>query len=54
MYIGVDCSPDDIREYTDLFKEFRDLFSRSYQEMSGINPCIIEDEIETYPDAKPV
>jgi hypothetical protein len=39
--------------YTDLFKEFRDVFAWSYEEMPGI-PKIVEHEIITYPDAKPV
>ena len=27
IYIGEDCSPNDIREYTELFKAFCDLFA---------------------------
>ena len=27
MYIGVDCSPDEIKEYTEMFKEFWDVFA---------------------------
>ena len=27
VYIGVDCSPDEIKYYTKLFKEFRYVFS---------------------------
>ena len=53
-YIGVDCSPDEIKEYTELFKEFRDIFAWSYEEMPGIDPRIFEHEIKTYPDAKPI
>jgi hypothetical protein len=40
--------------YTKLFKEFRDAFTWSYQEMSRIDPRIVEHEIRTYPDAKPI
>jgi hypothetical protein len=54
VFVGVDCSLRDIQIYTDLFKEFHDIFSRSYKEMPGINPKIVEHEITTYPDAKPV
>jgi hypothetical protein len=39
--IGADCSPEEILIYTDLFKEFRDTFSWSYEEMLGINPRIV-------------
>ena len=48
VYIGVDCSQDEIREYTELFKEFRDIFAWSYDEMPGIDPRIVEHEIKTY------
>ena len=54
IYIGADCSQDDIGEYTELFKEFRDIFTWSYDEMPGIDPQIVEHEIKTYPNAKPV
>jgi hypothetical protein len=27
VFVGVDCSPEEIRIYKDLFKEFRDVFS---------------------------
>ena len=41
VYIGVDCSPDEIKECIELFKEFRDMFAWSYGEMSGIYPRIV-------------
>ena len=52
VYIGVECSHAEILEYTELFKEFRDIFSWSYNEIPGIDPCIVEHEIKTYPNAK--
>jgi hypothetical protein len=54
VFVKADCSPEEIQIYTYLFKEFRDIFSWSYEEMLGINPKIVEHEIKTYPDAKPV
>ena len=54
VYIGAECSHAEILEYTKLFKEFRDIFSWSYNKMPGIDPRIIEHEIKTYPNAKPV
>ena len=54
VYIGADCSPDEIKEYTELFKEFHDIFTWSYEEILGIDPHIVEHGIKTYPDAKPV
>jgi hypothetical protein len=54
IFVGADYSPEEIQIYTDLFKEFRDVFSWSYEEMPGIDPKIVEHEITTYPNAKPV
>jgi hypothetical protein len=54
FFFGVDCSPEEIQIYTYLFKEFRDVFSWSYEEMPGIDPRIVEHEITTYLDAKPI
>lgn len=54
VLIGADCSPDEIKLYMALFKEFRDVFAWSYEEMPGIDPRIVEHEIKTYPDARPV
>jgi hypothetical protein len=50
--IGADCSPEEILIYTNLFKEVRDVFAWSYEEMPGIDPHIVEREIRTYLDAK--
>ena len=52
VYIGAECSHAEIQEYTELFKEFHDIFAWSYEEMPGINPRIIKHEIKTYPNAK--
>ena len=54
VYIGVGCSPNEINEYTKLFKEFRNIFAWSYEEMLGIDPRIVEHEIKTYTNEKPV
>jgi hypothetical protein len=54
VFVGADFSPEEIQIYTDLFKEFRDVFAWSYEEMPGIDPKIVEHEITMYPDAKPV
>ena len=54
VYIGAECSHAEILEYTELFKEFHDIFAWSYDEMPGIDPRIVEHEIRTYPNAKPV
>jgi hypothetical protein len=54
VHIGASCSPEEIITYTSLFKEFRDIFAWSYEEMPGIDPSIVVHEIKTYPGAKPV
>ena len=54
VYIGAECSHAEIQEYTELFKEFCDVFAWSYEEMLGIYPRIVEHEIKTYSNAKPV
>jgi hypothetical protein len=54
VHIGALCSPDEIVTYTSLFKEFRDIFAWTYEEMPGIDPSIVVQEIKTYPGAKPV
>ena len=54
VYIGADCSPHEIKEYTELFKEFHDIFAWSYEEISGIDSHIVKHEIKTYPNAKPI
>ena len=52
VYIRADCSPDEIKEYTMLFKEFHDIFAWSYEDILGMDPRIFKHEIKTYPDAK--
>ena len=52
VYIGANCSLEEIAIYTALFKEFRDVFSWSYEEMPGIYPSIVKHKIWTYLDAK--
>jgi hypothetical protein len=54
VHIGADCSPEEILIYTELFKEFRDVFAWSYEEMPRIDPRIVKHEIRTYLDAKHV
>jgi hypothetical protein len=38
VYIAAYFSPEEIMIYIDLFKEFCDVFSWSYEEMSRIDP----------------
>jgi hypothetical protein len=52
VFVGADFSPEEIQIYIDIFKEFRDVFSWSYEKIPGIDPKIVEHEITMYPDAK--
>jgi hypothetical protein len=54
VFFGVDFSPEEIQIYTNLFKEFRNVFAWSYEEMPGIDMKIVEHEINMYLNAKPV
>jgi hypothetical protein len=50
VFVWVEFSAEEIQIYTYLFKEFHEVFSWSYEEMSNIDPRIAEHEIKTYPD----
>ena len=54
IHIGQKSSPEEVRSFIDLFKEFRDSFMWTYEEMPRIDPSIVLHEIKTYPDGKPV
>ena len=54
VHIGANYSPKQISIYTSLFKEFCDVFSWSYEEILVIYPSIVEHEIWTYLDSKPI
>jgi hypothetical protein len=54
IFIRADCSPEEIQIYTELFKYFCDVFAWSYEEMSGIDPHIVEHEITSYLDVNHV
>ena len=42
VFVGADCSPEEIQIYTDLFKEFRDVFAWSYEETPDIDPQSVD------------
>lgn len=52
VFIGVACSPEKIRSYMTLFKDFCDMFAWSYDEMPRIDPRIVQHEIRTYANDK--
>jgi len=48
----VEFSLEEINIYVDLFKEFRDVFTWSYEEMPGTYPSTAQHEIKTYENTK--
>ena len=54
VYIGEDCSPDEIKDYADIFNEFRDGLDWSYEELLGIELCMVECGIRTYSEVIPI
>jgi hypothetical protein len=42
IFVGADCSPEEIQIYTDLFKEFRDVFAWSYEAIPDIDPQSVD------------
>ena len=54
VYIYASSSPEEVATYRTLLKEFHDVFTWSYEDMSGIDPSILEHEIRTYPSVKHV
>ena len=54
VHVGQNWSTEETESYKDLFKEFRDIFAWTYEEMPKIDSSIVVHEIRTYPTAKPV
>ena len=51
--LGETCSREEIKWYTKLLQEYRDIFAWDYSEMLGLSPTIIENHIDTWPDIPP-
>ena len=45
VYIGANCSLEEISIYRALFNKFRDMFAWTYEEIPSIDPSIVEHEI---------
>lgn len=54
IHIGADCSLEEIKTYTALFRESCDVFSCCYEEIPGIDPWIVQHEIKNFPNVKHV
>jgi hypothetical protein len=42
IFVGANFSPEEIQIYTDLFKEFRDIFAWSYEAIHDIDPQSVD------------
>ena len=51
IQIRADYNPEEIVCFTSLFKEFRNVFAWSYDEIPSIDPSIFEREIKIYDNA---
>ena len=54
VHLSHNCSSLEVKTYMTLFKEFRDVFSWTYEKMPRIDPLIVVLEIMAYPNAKSV
>jgi len=54
VLIGAECSPKEIQIYTDLFREFQDVFIWHYEEIPSIDPSIVQHDIKVYENDKPI
>ena len=54
IMIKADSFLKEIKVYTTLFKEYWGIFALTYEEMSGIDPWIVEHKIKTYPNVNSV
>lgn len=54
IFMKVECSLEEIKIYTNLFEDFIDVFAWTYQEILGIDPSILQHEINIYKNAKHV
>ena len=52
--LGASYSLEEVAAYKALFQEFRDIFARSYTEIPGLDPSIVEYHINTWTDVVPV
>src|SRR5713226_5032165 len=54
IMLGESCSLEEVDAYTALFQEFYDIFDWSYIEIPGLDPSIMEHEIDTWHDVAPI
>jgi len=52
IHVGKSCFPSEHDNYHTLFREIRDIFAWSYEEMLGTDFGIVKHEIKMYTDVK--
>ena len=52
--IGSSLSPDERSRLIDLLRSYLDVFSWSYEDMSGLDPTIVQHHLPILPHARPV
>jgi hypothetical protein len=54
LKVGAQCSKEEKAKFMDLFCEFKDVFSWSYEDLHGFDPSIIQHAIPIKEEAKPI
>ena len=52
--LGAQCSDEEKAKFTELLREFQDVFAWSYKDLSGFIPTLIQHAIPIKEGAKPV
>jgi hypothetical protein len=52
--LGAQCSEEEKAKFTELLREFQDVFAWSYEDLSGFDPCLILHVIPINKGIKPV
>ena len=54
LQIGTSLSPEEKKRLTDFLKQHEEVFAWTYEDMSGLDPKLVEHRLVLKPDAKPV
>ena len=54
VYLGVDCTTEEVDQYVALFKEYIDVFSWTYDNLKAYDKMIFQHIISLREEAKPV
>ena len=54
LRIGSSLSPDEMSRLIDLIRSYLDVFAWSYEDMSGLDPTIVQYHLPILPHARPV